>query len=162
MTSNFVGFLRSSLARERPELNGRARRQFTTWLLNPSFNLILVFAFISGCSPVNVSESDSSETDTGKKQLINRPASFVGTWKWTGDAQESLVLHDDGRAESRGKIWHQNGTWDLRNDGSLELNLRIQFQVDELVNDTNGERNIELMDVESIPTERDFPWRKVN
>jgi len=84
------------------------------------------------------------------------PSLLVGTWRWPRSSQgkyDHLVLHRDGRAvRDKGGI-RVSGTWHVRDDGILASSFTMKFRID---------GNTELMDVETIHTDHDFPWRKTS
>lgn len=127
--------------------------------MRPVLLFAVPFVCLLGCSetPVTTQNSKISASDS-----INRPERFVGIWLWwwsDGPAYH-LVLHADGRAEKLSGFdpSFTNGSWQLDQDGFLEVRFAkpeasMRFRVD---SDT------EMMDVATIPTDRDFPWQKAD
>ena len=98
----------------------------------------------------------TSSTEVAVKSEDTQPDELVGIWRWqwTRGTVHHLQFHPDGRAEKyedADKLI-SNGTWHVDDNGELIVKLTMRFRIDD-----DG-----LMDIETIPTDRDFPWTKVD
>jgi hypothetical protein len=98
-----------------------------------------------------------TEGETKDRPTVNRPDSLVGIWRWqwSQGTVHHVILHADGRAEKyeNADAIHTDGTWHVDEDGELVVSFSMHFRVDS---------ESEIMDIETIPTDRDFPWVKVD
>lgn len=122
-----------------------------------------LMACLLGCSErTATTQSTSDDESINASRSIDRPGRFVGIWLWwwsDGPAYH-LILHGDGRAEKLNGFdpVFTDGNWRLNEDGFLDVQFgdpdaNMLFRVD---SDTK------IMDVATIPTDRDFPWEKVD
>ena len=99
----------------------------------------------------------------GSSAEPNRPPEIAGIWQWQWAGAEGvhhLVLHENGQAERLlgGETVADSGTWQVAHDG----NLQLRFDNEELSADFQMDGNSRLLDIATIPTDRDFPWIKVD
>jgi len=74
-----------------------------------------------------------------------------------------VILNADGRAEKvEGRDqFHRTGSWRVNDDGMLDVTIKMQFRIDSK-GETAKQLRTTLMDVETIPTDCDFPWTKID
>ena len=63
-------------------------------------------------------------------------------------------MHPDGRAVRIENAYtsQSNGTWQIHDDGTLAVTFTMEFRVKD---------DSELIELELVPTDHDFPWDKV-
>ncbi|MEL6109739.1 MAG: hypothetical protein AAFU85_27325 [Planctomycetota bacterium] len=83
----------------------------------------------------------------------------IWQWQWTDGIIHHVVLKSDGSAETfeDTALAKAGGTWRVDSQGMLQVEFRendgrMTFRID------NEQR---ITDVETLTTDRDFPWLKV-
>jgi len=131
-----------------------------------NFTVLVVTAIpMVGCGSRGADIRPSETAASDERDSFDRPAELVGTWQWQWSTGQKIILHADGRAErieGQNDHRHRNGTWHVRDDGVLEVTMTMEFRVDDDVETDDRLKNIALMDIETIPTDHDFPWVKMD
>ncbi|MEP3481314.1 MAG: hypothetical protein ABJZ55_18885 [Fuerstiella sp.] len=118
---------------------------------------------LHGCSEQTAAtKSTAGPSSIDASHSIDRPAKFVGIWLWwwsDGPAYH-LILHNDGRAEKLSGFdpVFTDGKWRLDKNGFIDV--RFGDSEDDML--FRVDSDTEIMDVATIPTDRDFPWEKVD
>lgn len=139
-------------------------------MLNRVFAIAFVLGagagLLVGCeSSVTTDRSSNPEASEGIR-APERPDALVGTWQWQWrqGTTHHIVLDASGRAakvEGRDQF-HRNGTWRVRDDGVLEVTFKMEFRIDNGAEAIERSGHIEIMDLETVPSERDFQWVRID
>ncbi|TWU43627.1 hypothetical protein Poly51_62820 [Rubripirellula tenax] len=116
----------------------------------------------SGCGRSSSPAAKETKDSSSLAMASMHPPYLVGIWQWqwTDGVIDHVVLKSDGSAEKfKGTaLANSGGTWRVDSQGMLQVgfpqdNDGITFRID-------NEHSI--TDVETLPTDRDFPWFKVH
>ena len=127
------------------------------------FLVISVIASIFGCGSSSPTTNQETEDSSSPTVSSVHPAYLVGIWQWQWTEVgiiDHFVLQSDGSAErfKDTALTNAGGTWHVDTEGMLQVgfpkhNIRFTFRID---------NEYSITDIETLPTDRDFPWLKVH
>lgn len=125
--------------------------------------LLLMPIALIGCRRHSTAENVAASPASDRAADGNRnPTELAGIWQWqwTDGIIQHVVLRKDGSAQRYHgtDLVADNGRWQVDHDNMLQLTFADERQQQTFRIDSA----LRITDIQTLPTDRDFPWCRVH